>query len=652
MSMNGVDYTKKLSDVRNDFYRTMNRTREAYNDSLAQQERTHENVEKNQLETFKDNKLKLEDNFRKTADSIREETAESLKRKQVDYEKQLNSERKNFSQRTQEMRGRFNDDLNTINKQFSTALRTEADQNEALRGEQRKVFDDKLLDMRQRHDKEVKNTVDRFNAQERKNKLRQNDDRNRMLEAQRREVEDIVKKATKDVAVTKRKTDRRVDGLRKSFDNQIEGVEKAKKRAMDAKNRAFKEVVVESNKNLNNTVDKINEGNLEERRRQFDKFDSVISNKNRENTVEQEALRREIRNLKKKEGNKFAGPNLDDIQKNSYDNTVKAYKREIGRLQDTLQIQNDNNKQDIQRALRARSLDFSDKMQDKDAGHARFITKLQENQGNQLDNLTETYREDAARKEKVAFVKDIRRQNVFNRQLKQADKNFANQFNAQQDSMDSQLESVRKQAAKDRTEFIQDTKKKISQERSVLRDGYNDTIRKLEIKNEQHIDSVKDDYEQQLVQKDKKITRLEDINRETITYYNDLITSKDRENNRTLKKELVAAQIEADQRAREFKREFSEKLKVMSHNNVIKVNKLTDSYEKRIKNLSDDFAKRIRGKDEESKSFVDQLVNSHKLERENLISKYESQISDIKRIHEQNMIELKDSLTARNENIS
>lgn len=652
MSMTGVDYSKRLADIRGGYHRELGRTREAYNHNLEEKEKAHESSQKKTSKDFENAKLKLEKDFSQSTQNIRNVTDKALEQKQETYEKVIDQERKDFAERTQEARGRFNDDIRTLNRSFATALRNEKEQNEALRDESQKVFDKKLTEQRLNHSRETSRTVARYNEQEAKNKIKQNEDRNRLIEGNKLKVEQISEDAQKNISEMRNSTNRRINELNRAHDDIIEGVEGSKKRVIEKKNRAFTNQIAENNKNYNNQMDKVSETNVEDRRRNFARFRATIDNKNRENTVEQEALRREIRNLKKIEGNKFAGPNIDDIQKNSYESTIESYKRELNRVNDKLSIQNERNRADIQRSLRDRSLQFSDRIEENNRGHAQFITKVQEENARVKDDLTNTYRTEAKANEKREFENSLRRQNLHKRQLQQQDQAFANQFNSQTNAFDAQIDSIRKQTAKDKTKFIQDTKERVAEDRNRLRTEFTNNIQKMEEKTESWVESLTGDYEERLVRKDDKIKSLEKKTQNMINYYNELMVNKEAEANRTLKKEITAAQAEGDQRVKEQKRDFTEKLKKMTHNNTIRIKKLTESYEGRIKNLQSDFAKRLRTKDEESKAFQEQIVNSNKLEREDLIAKYETRISDLKRIHEENMVELKDSLTQRNENIS
>ncbi len=640
-NMSGVDYAKRLGDQRDYFNTAIKRNRESSEKNIKDLKEAHDMREKELRSNYMNSKDGLEKSYNKRFGEINNESAQIIRGKEKAYQKSLNQEREQFEKQRRSTAEDISRKITNLKEDFNRTMKRQAETSEQVTNQQRDGFQKKLQDNIYLTEKHQQKVMDNFNEQEKEVRTQLNKEKQDMLKRQHSEVESIVKDSTNKELALSDIHRRQLDQSRRAQQQELEQREKTHDQTLESQRGTALENLENVKNNFSSATERIadqQKGKIKNLREENRDNLKATEKKAAENA---KFIRQQLDFERRMKSGDRIGSDLKETEKNSYKNTINAYKRSVEEVREKLKDQNAQSKEDVQRVLRDRALDHSDKTMTKDREHASFITKMQESNARELDKLDDTYKRRAKIKENRRKEDDLRAENRHKKQVSTQNKVFSQQFNTLRSQNEAELDSVRQEVSSEKAKFIVNTKRRIADERQRMMEQQQRNLSNVEEKYATRFntqENAKLTLEEQLHEKLRQANAKSDAD---TRYYADVIKSKEEEHNRTLKSELALAARTSDQRVRKMRREFDDKIRAISHRETLKNNQMIESYENRIKLLTDDFTKRLRSKDEESKKFSANLMNTHKIQRENLITKYETRIKDLTMTNEMQMERLK-----------
>lgn len=155
-TMNGVDYTRRLSKEREYFQDSLKKNNEAHQKRIEDTEARHSHVEKKLSENYIQDKAELEKSYAKNLNNVTDKNRESMNHQTDRFNKDIEEERSKFARESNAKSKDFDQRLTDIKHSYKRAFGSEKENNETVRESDRKRYSENIQDLTLKQDKQLK----------------------------------------------------------------------------------------------------------------------------------------------------------------------------------------------------------------------------------------------------------------------------------------------------------------------------------------------------------------------------------------------------------------------------------------------------------------------------------------------------------------
>ena len=644
MAMNGVDYTKKLSQEREYFQDQNRKMRDASDKRVEDTDKRAKHVMEKQRENFIQDKAELEGNYQKNLDQLKEKTASTLENSSSKQHEQLEKERHDFTQESLKKSKDFDQRLNDIKSSYSKAFDSESDRHAELEKSNKNKYNNNVSTIKNDTEKQLQSFQDRVASEGSSLKDQYNRERQQLVRAQEDRLTESYKDAahkraaqkdqidwenkkrnevhSAEMEQQKQYTSDRLSTVQKQFQDRYEGMSKdysqrtenlSNAQHEDAKrtNREHQEKISEVQRGYNSNLRKIE---LDRRRR--DNGDGDFA----DTQVKQQGLKEKV------------------VQENK----IKRLKDDLSNATKNFEVHASDDRQNYIDTLKEQSVEATAR-QDKKLNAANAdklvtVTKERERANKEIGN-----REHQNRLDKAAYETQLMNErNGSNERLSKLKTNFNQSLQSLEEKHKAALEEVTKSSNTDKAEFM-----KLAQERR------SDEIFEMKRAFGKMMDATVQDYETRLAtyQRDNEYLKMS-MNQKVQNIVDQ--TEKQMSSQKTLfddrrEADMKDQQILMDQRESQLKRNFADmnlnyqkKIDKMQMENDSKFKLMTNDYETKLKEQKALASKEAAAKDTTHQIELDRIKQAYEDEKVRVVNAYESQIDSLKNGHAEAMKQMQD----------
>lgn len=628
--MNGIDYSKKISQVKDDYYKRANQLKSSYEQDIDNLKKTHDVREEKMGTTHRKNIRNLEKENKDIADIQNKKVTEILDRSQEDYNKRVQTEQKQFAS-----------DRKKLKLDFDEKLRNTADSFRKSAEESRKNHKGNVESIKLRNDdirkRETLQNHKNINSLSEKSKKDLTISRDRSARERKKLLNDFRVDKQGLVASSSRKRDALLSKKQGEISNLRELHEGESKRSNLRHDELIDNIRLRNDDSSKNLVKEYNEisKNLQ------DKFSQESKRANHEQKSLRTGLRKEsegdIRELRRKNYN--LATNFDIEEKHGAQ--IEAInKNNDGRLQN-IKNQMDNLKQQHQ-LDKDRALDnFQENSNEQSDANKSSIDELKFNTSKNIRSMNQRFSD---QKNKVVgqYKKEINDQRLQTEQSafsskKKHDISLANQrdnfnhtINTLSDKNVETVKAIQSELSREKTNAIEEVRKRSHNERIDLKDEMRRSFSNKESGYIQVIDDAKKENKRVKEYYENKISTLQDKNNKEMRVYKSYVADKDISDKRAAKRSL---EVKEEQFTKKFIRQqsdYNRKIADTKNHNDIHVNKLVNRYEDQIERLTIDKNKEIKNKLGDMQRKYDRIIKLDEIEKESIVNKYELKLEKLR----------------------
>ncbi|HXH74336.1 MAG TPA: hypothetical protein VNJ08_05185 [Bacteriovoracaceae bacterium] len=642
--MKGVDYTKQLSKERENYQASIKKNKDAAEKRVADNNERNENIQKKQLDTFTEDKTKMEKSYQKHLGNVSQKTHEAFESNQDDYSKKLGSERDSFAKESEGKRRDFDQRLSDIKNSYRKSFGSERELHQDLSDNQKKSYDQNISDNRKDSTAKIQDYQEKVTTTGEMLKQQFIDEKAQLVRAQEDTIKDTIKDASKSRAELK---DRIAAEMKRTGDQNVTDARLAKEYA-------------DNNLSLTRTKNQTRVAGLahdfgQQTANQATAQKHEIGKLNHENTNQlQDAKRafegdlRDIEAEKKRSENgsgEFA--QVMNAQKGlnekvNFENKLRNLQNKYVDAQKTYQERSEVEQNNFNDTLKSENMEGAARMERKsneiNANKLNTIAHAKAKNDKLLDNMTHM-----TKQERIAYEQQLMvEKNTSKNRLDNFKASFNKTMNAMEEKNKAVLNDVTKTANEDKSEFV----KKMTDNR---------TQELFEMKREfgKMMDSTIEDYERRILnyQRDNEHLKMTmDQKVGTIADQSQKSMSAEIKNSNSRRNADQKAQaLMNDQNNYKFRTEmnlvstnFQKKIDKLQTDSDSKLKLLTNDYENKLKELRVSTAMDLNNKDLDNSVEKERMKQDFEAEKVRIVSGYENKITEMKKGHQNQMDQLKD----------
>jgi hypothetical protein len=639
MSINGVDYTKKLAKEREYFQDANKKLRDATERRVEDTNKRADYVMDKQLDNFIEDKADLETAYQKNIDNVKVNTAVALDSNSEKYQKKLQQEREDFSQDSLKKSKDFDERLNDIKSSYAKTTTSEKKRNEDINKIMENKYSKNVDQLRKNSDEKIQEYKDGLSGTGASLKDQYNRERQQLVRTQeerlaenfrdsaqkRAKLKEQISTENKKIKLVqeaeaksqKQYFNDRNTTMQKKFQNRYETMSKdysirndnlvdAQKRSNLKTNREHQEQIVEIKRGFNDQFRLIE---LDKRRRDNGSGEFSEAVAKQKGMEDQGVYDNKVRNLKdqmvriKRDYQDRAGSDL------------KAFNEELAE----------------QSSVATSNLDK--KLNEANANKIVTVSREREKAEFEVQNRENQNRLSTAGYEQKIMLEKAN-SNVRLTKLKE---NFNTAISSLEERNLAGMEDVKKVSNKDKAEFI----KKMQEARSN---------ENFEMKREftKMLNATVQDYEKRLAiyERDNEYIKTE-LNQKIRNIMDN--TEKQLESQRKIFEDRRSSDVKGqkillDQRENSLKNElnlmnltYQKKIDKMQIESESKLKLITNDYESKLRDMKSTTSKELSMKDALHQAELDLMKQAFEQEKVRVVSAYQGQIDAIKRGHKDQM---------------
>ncbi len=639
MSMNGIDYSKRLASERKLFQDAAKTLKESTERRVDETEKRTEHVMAKQKENHIKDRAELETHYQKNMDKMQEKTQAAVDGQTGKMAEKIEEERRLFTEEATKKRKDFDQRLNDIRTSYGKAFDTEKRRNGEVETNQKQKYvgnvenlqenlNEKLADYQSRVEGTGNELKDQY-SRERQQLVRAQEDRLRTAyedgAEKRAELKDRINFELKQAKEVK---DAELGQLRKYSQDRLGAMQDQYQTNNDKTSREYSErnsAMVQAQKLNGREVNREHQEDVSKLRRGFN--DSLrkieLERRRRDNGSGEFAEFRA-----KQEG-------ISEVAKQQ--TRVKTMKENFAELQKNYTEKTEADHTKFQEAFKAQSVEAiareERKLNAANADKLRTFSSERERTERQIG-----MRESQNKLEHQEFdSKLMMEQKNSNTRLTKLKESFNQSMKFVEEKHLTTLDEVNKNSTKDKAQFM-----KILHERKA------EDIAEMKRTFGNLMDTMVQDYEQRLSNYERENENLKlTMNQKLHTVMDQ--TERQLESQRNMFNERRASEQKAqqtlnDDKELQFKRNvadlnnsYQKKIDRMQAQNDTKFKLMINDYESKLKELKALQSKQIVEKDTTHQIELDRVKKAYDDEKTRVVNAYESQIESIKKGHEESM---------------
>lgn len=623
------DYNSRLSQARQQYRDSANETRKNYDEKAVDLEKLHKSKEKNQLNVYKEQKSDLEEQNARNVDRFDRQTSEEIARRTDRFRKELDETKTEFNRDKSTTKNQYNQKLSEISDAFEVAKR-ERDKLDTVHRENIKQRFDEGISRNQHQFDEQLDTLNKTTTKSVNTMRDQYDgEKKNLMHTHRTEKQSLVQ----DANISKNKA------------NDMHQLEKESLRT------AQEQDIRRINNNHDNQKDILLQNKADEINNMKANFGELTDNLNVRNQKEMQKIAREGKSEKRMMEKDFANDRIgwerqtNKLINEGFDTKAQDHSK---RIQDTYENKLANINNDIENKNYTNSLlneriaqGYQDELKGMEVNHSKDIDKKNAEFRDYQQNYVGKLKDDNQKTIEAYKTQYNRTELARENDSLSARQDLANKLdnkeidhqryvsNLQTDNQNN-IEILRREMGKEQTQFFEDTRREVRNEKEELKDDLKTQFerkessleKRLEMK-DQEMQRVVENYESRLNNVEKKAA----ADHLAMTKYNQDMKV---ENDRNFKRALEAKERDFNKQLMTARNEFDRKLASAKNTSDVQLTKMTERYENMISSERLEHQRETQSKVSMLTNDYQRLAEKSKAEKENLIEQYEIKMDKLR----------------------
>lgn len=633
MSMNGIDYTKRLAKEREYFQDANKRVQDAAQKRIDETEKKAEYITKKQKENFIEDRAELESSYQTNLNHLKEKSQASRVNSTQKFSDEINRKREIFNQESTKKREEFDQRLREVKSSYDKNFESQQERNEEL---------GKLT--KERHDKSLGDLRNDFQAkiQEYEDNLR----RNGAAESAQNDKErkQLVKTQEEREAKLQKESADQMDSLKSRirYDNKMKDL--AQEAELNHQRSYFKDRLGEEREKFETRKDALstdysdkNEKMVEDQHRQTVKT-------NREHQEQISELRRDYnKSLRKIEVEKRRQDNgsgeFAEVQKRQRglndkfinENKIKNLQNKLVHAQREYQSRGQEDQDRFNLFLKKQSAEATAREEKKlnEASADKILTVSKEREKAQQEIEDREHQSVIAKQNHEAQIMNERK--TANDRLSRLKENFNESMKSYEEKHKDSLEQVTKSANADKKEFIKNFEENRVQEIIEMKRAFEKMLNSTANEYEQRIASYQRDNQLLKVTMDQKIKTIVDKAQNEMESQRTLFEDRHEEDLRNQRMILEDKENQLKQSITDLNTQYQKKIDKMQIEGETKLKLITDDYETKLRTLKAESKKEMLSKENAHRNELMQIKKAYEDEKLRLANSYESQIESLEK---------------------
>ncbi len=628
--MDVKDYSQKVDQARDQYRQAQESLRKSYDKDLGEVKETNDNKIKKLSKSYDNQKTKLEEDNRINNENYSNKTKEAIADRAARFRHDIGKNSDKFDQDRNEMRAGFSEKLADL----SDSYKKSTEENDRYHDQALKTMNDRYLHANKNYKDDFDQKIEFMTDKNKENLTAQKETTHKNQIAQDKGYHDELENIRSNNQEEKFKEVSRLrndnQNLRTNFEQERNSMREEKEARIDEMLKAKAKESGDSQKVFAELQDNIRDKNLknEERVRQ----DHLAESKGLEKKFNED-----LRNVQHMTNQKIKGGNevstLKDENKqliHSYENRLASAREDAKKDQEIATEKEERVDEGYREKLKNLKLAGVEELDKRDSQMAVQSNRSLQEYKDKTGTVLERYKNEVARAKSDGDDSLLKSETNSKQHMKDQRVEFGKYINNVNEKNLDEISSIKSEFAKDKTNFIEKTRKDVSDERNAMKEGY------------VHQVSVKEDmYEKKLAEMEKQTNKIIE-NYET--RMNNLARKSEKEvevmrntNEARRIKEGQTVQIAFENQARQNEIEMGS-LRTKYENmigkdravNELRTNQLIQKYEDRLEMERSDHQKEMGLKLSESQAQFERLFKSSELEKETLRNQYEQRMENMK----------------------
>ncbi len=639
MSMNGIDYTKKLAKEREYFQDANQKVKEAAEKRIQETEKRAEYITSKQKDTFTKDRADLESAYQSNLDQLKEKSKSSFDTSSQKFNDELNRERQSFTEESNKKRQEFDQRLRDVKSSYQKSFEDQVLRNEML-GKRTK----------DKYKKNINEVSDNFNhkIEDYENKLRS---RAASLGADvSKEREQLVRIQEENLAKLKKDAAFEKDSLKGQlrYENKMKDIAREAEHSQQLK--YFEDRFKEDQKKFQTREETLskdyalrNKKFVEEQHRQ-----TVKTNKEHQEQISD--LKRDFNgNLRKIELEKRRHENVSgefgEFQNDNNvlneravsENKIKYLQNELVNAKRDYQARNLEDQASFNATLEKESNEAvalrDKKLSDANSDKLMTISREREKTQREIEN-----RENQGLIAKNNYESQLimERKNASDR-LNRLKENFNNSMKSFEQKHNESLKQVAQTTNADKKEFMKKLEEKRVEEVVEMKRAFEKMLKSTAYEYEQRLAGSEREIELLNVTMDQKIQMIQDKNKNEFDSQRMLFEDRHNEGIRNQQMILDDKEYQLRQTITDLNSHYQKKIDKMQIEGESNLKLITDNYETRLRNLNIENKKEMLQRQNAHSREIMQLKKTYEDEKMKMAKSHESQIENIQKGHREQM---------------
>ena|GEM_PF-2499664 len=644
LKMNGVDYTKKLSQEREYFQDSLKKNKTASDKRVSDNEQRTETIINDTKNSFAKDKAEIENNYRVNIDQLKDKIRNENERTNKEFSQKLEAHKETEAKTLNSERDQYDRRLNEIKNSYSRISKDEKDAHLKTEKDLKSKYDKNTENLRQDSERKVSKTHERFVKETQENQKKRNDQianakrdfENSVYETRSEEIQKgnekikvlnshhqkTMKQNNLNDKAREQYNQERLDALREKYQSDVDKIVYENERK-DQKNIAFQrqdranlnrrnnEEKTKLKTDLNNKITKLE---VDRKKRES------LSGEHNNFVLRQKDMVNEIRHQKDKDKLK----NNLNLTRERYD---RHYKDDQKNFKDALY--EEKNRMSVENEL-AQFRTTADKI----------ITTSKER---------EKAEERVSTTKKQAFIEKenndnnlIEARKTYSKNLNRANEQFGNNVKSLEDRSYLEKTQIKQIADKDKRDYFSHLNEERAVDTYEMKRDFGNTMDRTVEYYEDRLAHFQRENENLVATMNSKIGQMLDENEAKLE-------SQRRSYESRLDTEMKTNQVLRDQKDLEVKttinqlnanmQKKADRMRIEFDN---KLKSVTNEYENKMKELRENFVSQKAITDVAHKAELEKLKQTLQNEKMTMASNFENQIQNLKDTHSEQLDQMRD----------
>jgi hypothetical protein len=642
--MNGVDYTKKLAQERENFQTVLNKDREINSRRLEGEKERNQLQEKKQLEAFNNDRVELEGTFKKRYDTIQDKTQKSVQEAREAFLRREKNMLEEHHKQQEISKKDYDGNIRNVSEGYKRAMSSQAQNHEIVEGEHFNRYQENVKRLTNEKDEKIKSYQERLVSEGAEIKEQVRQERDQADRAHKNNLQTIYNDETKKRYDIKDKLQRSIEKMRDVHEMERDQMKLNQDEKVSTLAETFNKRAGKMQRDYSQKNSSFVESQAKENKQQTIEQQELLAAKQRD--FEKALNKMELDQRMKENGSAKLTETLERQQGLKDDQVLKDRLAQL--YMHKVELERDFNKsmkktsETYNQALADQKAESSVNL-DRTKRHmaADKVVTLSDERENNQRTLTAQQIGQLSERDKYESQLSSQRNNSQN-VLSSMKENFNNQLKKIEDYNEELMREFRLQSNEDHTKFVQDTFRQRNEEVMSLRRNFNNVYNTTVQDYEKRIDALKRDNDNLRTEMDQKLA---------------LHTKEsDQRMQRQIKdyEEKRLADVNANKQLQDFReQDYRKKMQELSYGYQKrmdelefkyenKISNMVAEYEARLENLSNNKAKELSERQTLHNIEMKRLKSAGEMDKAQVIAQYENQITELRQSHKEQLDKLND----------